>query len=146
MSEFTPQAVTAPRGPRAGFGVRLGEYLIDGVLLGVVYGIVWAATSSRGIAYGVGIVVGIAYFVYFEGGPTGQTIGKRAVGVRVYDLERGGPIGYGRALVRYLGKIVSSIPCALGFFWMLWDGEKQTWHDKFAGSIVVPVSTYPVQR
>jgi uncharacterized RDD family membrane protein YckC len=53
--------------------------------------------------------------------------------------------GYGRALLRYIGRIVSTIPCLLGYFWMLWDGEKQTWHDKFAGSVVVPVSDYPVQ-
>ncbi|MEY4173609.1 MAG: hypothetical protein RI900_774, partial [Actinomycetota bacterium] len=25
----------------------------------------------------------------------------------------------------------------LGYLWMLWDGEKQTWHDKVVGSIVI---------
>ena len=25
---------------------------------------------------------------------------------------------------------------------MLWDKEKQTWQDKFAGSVVVPVDAY----
>jgi len=28
---------------------------------------------------------------------------------------------------------------------MLWDPERQTWHDKFASSVVVPTSHYPVQ-
>ena len=42
----------------------------------------------------------IPYFVYFEGGPTGQTLGKRALGIRVIDLNTGGSIGYARALVR----------------------------------------------
>ena len=32
----------------------------------------------------------------------------------------------------------------LGYFWMLWDREKQTWHDKFANDVVVPTSAYPV--
>jgi uncharacterized RDD family membrane protein YckC len=27
----------------------------------------------------------------------------------------------------------------LGYLWMLWDKEKQTWHDKIIGSIVVRV-------
>jgi hypothetical protein len=27
---------------------------------------------------------------------------------------------------------------------MLWDDEKQTFHDKFAGSVVVPTDSYPV--
>jgi hypothetical protein len=29
---------------------------------------------------------------------------------------------------------------------MLWDSEKQTWHDKVANSVVVPVSAVPVER
>jgi uncharacterized RDD family membrane protein YckC len=28
----------------------------------------------------------------------------------------------------------------MGYMWMLWDPERQTWHDKMAGSIVVRVS------
>ena len=27
---------------------------------------------------------------------------------------------------------------------MLWDKEKQTWHDTFSNDVVVPVSSYPV--
>jgi hypothetical protein len=27
---------------------------------------------------------------------------------------------------------------------MLWDPERQCWHDKFAGDYVVPVASYPV--
>jgi hypothetical protein len=27
---------------------------------------------------------------------------------------------------------------------MLWDPNKQTWHDKMATSVVVPTSAYPV--
>jgi len=30
-------------------------------------------------------------------------------------------------------------------YWMLWDREKQTWHDKFANDVVVPESAYPVE-
>jgi hypothetical protein len=26
---------------------------------------------------------------------------------------------------------------ALGYLWMLWVGEKQSWHDKMAGWVVV---------
>ena len=61
------------------------------------------------------------------------------------DLNAGGPIGYGRGVIRYLGRIVSTIPLFLGYFWMLWDNENQCWQDKFAGSIVVPVDAYPVR-
>jgi hypothetical protein len=28
---------------------------------------------------------------------------------------------------------------------MLWDREKQTWQDKIAGTVVVPIDAYPVR-
>jgi uncharacterized RDD family membrane protein YckC len=90
----------------------------------------------------LGLVGSIAYYVILEGGPSGQTLGKKALGIRVYDLAQGGPIGYGRAFIRWIGRIASTIPILLGYFWMLWDSEKQTWHDKLAGSVVVPADAY----
>src|SRR5438128_10671365 len=143
MSEVSSSSGAS--GPRANFGQRFGAYLIDVILIGIVEGIVWAL-SNQAVASAVGLLVGIAYFGYFEGGATGQTIGKRALGIRVYDYSRGGPIGYGRGVLRYIGKIISSTPCLLGFLWMLCDKEKQTWHDKIATTVVVPVESYPVER
>jgi uncharacterized RDD family membrane protein YckC len=155
MSDFSPQT-SGPTGPRAGFGPRLGAFLLDGVLLYVVsliVGVIFgqghrsggtASVHVHGLPFVIDLVIGIAYYVALEGGPRGQTLGKRAVGIRVYDLASGGPIGYGRAAVRYIGKLVSAVPCGLGDFWMLWDKEKQTWQDKFAGSIVVRTSDYPI--
>jgi uncharacterized RDD family membrane protein YckC len=69
-----------------------------------------------------------------------------ALSIRVYDFRGGGTgsIGYGRALVRNLVKYVSAVVVLLGYLWMLWDKEKQTWHDKAAGSVVVPTDAYPV--
>jgi uncharacterized RDD family membrane protein YckC len=134
-------------GQRAGFGSRLGAYIVDSIIILVVYGIL-LVILGRGIAYALSLVAGLGYFAYFEGSPSGQTPGKRALGIRVYDFGAGssGGIGFGRGLLRYVGKLVSSIPCALGFLWMLWDKEKQTWHDKIASTVVVPVSQYPVER
>ena len=129
-------------GPRAGFWRRFAAAFVDGLLLGVISGILQVALKSVG--YGLGIVVAIVYYVYFEGGLTGQTLGKRALGIRVVDFETGGPIGYPRGFIRYIGRYVSTIVLLLGYLWMLWDAEKQTWHDKFAGSVVVPVAAYPV--
>jgi len=48
------------------------------------------------------------------------------------------PIGYGRAFVRWLVSLVSGFVILIGYLWMLWDSEKQTWHDKAANSVVVP--------
>jgi uncharacterized RDD family membrane protein YckC len=144
-----PPTATGPSGPRSSFGRRLVAYILDGIIVGIAFGILVGIGAAIGdsllaIAYVIGTAGSIAYPVYFEGSPSGQTPGKKALGIRVIDFNTGGPIGYGRAFVRWIGKLVSAIPCYLGYLWMLWDREKQTWADKFASSVVVPESAYPV--
>jgi uncharacterized RDD family membrane protein YckC len=132
-----------PSGPRASFGRRLVAYLIDGVLLGIVSGVA-SAIFNPGIGTAVDLLLGVSYFAFLDGGPRGQTLGKMALGIRVIDFNTGGSIGYARGVVRYIGLILSAIPCFLGYLWMLWDREKQCWQDKLATSVVVPVQFYPV--
>lgn len=138
-------AQTGPSGPRAGFGRRLVAAIVDGVIYGVVY-IILDIFLSAGAAYGLTLLFSIAYLTYLEGSPAGQTIGKKLLNIRVIDYATGGPIGYGRAFLRWLGRILSQISILLGYLWMLWDKEKQTWHDKIANCVVVPTDAYPVDR
>jgi uncharacterized RDD family membrane protein YckC len=139
--EWQPEG---PSGPRASFGRRFVAYLIDVILLAIVGGVL-TAFMSREAANAISFLVGLAYFGFFEGGSSGQTLGKKALGIRVIDFSAGGPIGYGRGVIRYLARILSTIPLLLGYFWMLWDKEKQTWHDKLATSVVVPEKFYPLR-
>ena len=132
----------SPSGPRAGFWRRFAAALLDGIIVGIIY-VILAAVLGRSAGYGLAILVSLAYFTYFEGSENGQTLGKRALGIRVIDFGGGGSIGYGRAFIRWIGRIVSELPILLGYLWMLWDKERQTWHDKFANAVVVPVSAYP---
>ena len=138
-----PGASGGPSGPRASFGLRFAAAVIDFIVLGVVqailYGILGQAASQ-----GLGTLLGLGYFTYLEGSPSGQTVGKRVMNIRVIDYGTGGALGYGRAALRWVCRILSGIPCLLGYFWMLWDKEKQTWHDKLSTSVVVPTSAYPV--
>jgi uncharacterized RDD family membrane protein YckC len=129
-------------GPRAGFWRRFGAIFIDGILLGIVY--LALVLSLKGVGFALTLIIEFAYFTFLEGGPRGQTLGKSAMGIRVISLADGQPIGYGRAFIRTIGRIVSGIVIYIGYLWMLWDREHQTWHDKFAGSVVVPVSAYPL--
>jgi uncharacterized RDD family membrane protein YckC len=147
MSEtpsYSPSAGTGPSGPRAGFWRRFAALLLDGILIGIVTGILRAIFGANG-ANGIGTLIWLAYLTYFEGS-SGQTVGKKALGIRVVDFSAGGSIGYGRAFIRSIGRILSGLVLLLGYLWMLWDKEKQTWHDKFANSVVVPESAYPVEK
>ena len=150
MSTYPPPPSTASgptptgaSGPRANFGQRLVGYIIDVILVGIPYGIFYAI--SRPLGWALGTLLSLAYFTYFEGSSSGQTVGKRVMSIRVIDFSAGGPIGYGRAFVRWICRILSGAVCLLGYLWMLWDKEKQTWHDKLATTVVVPTSAYPVE-
>ena len=135
MIEETTSGLTSER---SGFWRRFAAALIDGIVLGVVSGILSAVMNKAG-GEGLGFVISLGYYTYFHG-KTGQTPGDAVMSIRVVDLRNGSgaPIGYGRALGRALMSIVSGVVLLLGYLWMIWDSEKQTWHDKVVGSVVVP--------
>jgi uncharacterized RDD family membrane protein YckC len=135
MIEETHSALTTER---SGFWRRFAAALIDGIALGVVSGILRAVMGMAG-GEGLGLVISLGYYTYFHG-KTGQTPGDAVMSIRVVDFRAGTgePIGYGRALGRALMSIVSGVVLLLGYLWMIWDSEKQTWHDKVVGSVVVP--------
>jgi uncharacterized RDD family membrane protein YckC len=137
-----PTSSTLP-GPRAGFGERLVAAIIDAVILWVVDLVLYAAL--RVVGSGLGLLVGLGYYAFFEGGPAGQTIGKRVMNIRVVRADGSGQeLGWATALIRYVCRIISGLACLLGYLWMLWDRDQMTWHDKLSQTVVVPTSAYPV--
>ena len=123
----------------AGFWIRFAASLLDGILIGVAVGIVGAILGAEaGLRNLISIAAGVAYYGSLEGGATGQTLGKKVCAIRVVDASTGQPgIGIGRGIGRYFARWLSAIPLLLGYFWMLWDSKKQTWHDKLASTVVV---------
>ncbi|MCB9388266.1 MAG: RDD family protein [Acidimicrobiia bacterium] len=87
----------------------------------------------------LGLGGSIAYLVFWckRIGETGQSPGKKAMGVRVIDATTGQAIGTGRAFGRYLCYSISAFVCYLGYFWALWDPRHQAWHDKIVGTVVI---------
>jgi uncharacterized RDD family membrane protein YckC len=122
---------------RAGFWRRFAAAFIDGLVLSVVSLLLRFVLGAAG-GWLVGLIIAGGYFGYFHGG-TGQTPGDAALSIRVVDAEGGASVGYGRALLRWAVSYVSGIVLLLGYLWMIWDSEKQTWHDKAARTYVVPV-------
>ena len=72
---------------------------------------------------------------------TGQTVGRRLMGIKVVDMRTGGTLSIGRALGRYLFAQIVSGFMYIGYLWMLWDDNSQTLHDKVVDAVVVPVSS-----
>ena len=146
-------------GAYGGFWIRLVAVIIDGFivaiplfLLGIVIGVtVGVGTAVSGNANSpdltggnpgltafldfVSFVLSAGYFIYFWG--VGATPGMRLLKLRVADAGTGAPIGFGRAVLRYVGYILSIIVCYVGLIWAAFDGRKQGWHDKIAGTVVL---------
>jgi uncharacterized RDD family membrane protein YckC len=76
-------------------------------------------------------------------GRLGQSYGKHLMGIAVVSTQTGRPIGspaaFGRAVVQSIGMHVFG----LGVLWILWDPQRQGWHDKAVSSIVVRTSAAP---
>jgi uncharacterized RDD family membrane protein YckC len=121
----------------AGFWRRFLSAVIDGLVISVVAAIVgrFAGGLARELVSGLG---SLAYFTWFHGS-TGRTPGNAALGIRVVDFREGRvePIGFGRAALRWLVSIPSALLILVGYLWMLWDRDRQTWHDKAAGSLPI---------
>lgn len=140
-----PPGATGPSGPRAEFGTRLVAWLIDVVLVGIV-NLVLRVVAGSAVGALLDFIVSIAYAVYFIQSPSGQTIGMHVMNIRAVDAQTGGRVEVGKAVIRWLVGVVSAFVCFVGYLWMLWDPEKQTWQDKVAGTYVVPTAYAPVER
>jgi uncharacterized RDD family membrane protein YckC len=113
-----------------------GDIVIGGdtnAICEVPSGSAWAIAIVLWI---IGFALAITYTAVLQG-KRGATWGQQALNIRTVDQYTGQPIGPGRAIGRLFARILSGIPCYLGYFWMLWDEQKQTWHDKIVGSVVV---------
>jgi uncharacterized RDD family membrane protein YckC len=69
-------------------------------------------------------------------GSNGQTLGKKLLGIRVIGPDGDKP-GFGRNYRRMQLLQLSLLIAGLGCLWMLWDENQQTWHDKWADTMVV---------
>lgn len=148
----------------ADFGKRLVAGLIDSVIIGLaafairvpfifITGFSLGTSSSlngynpqnpmtpifSAIQQLITVGVSLSYPIYFIG-RRGQTPGKMAMKIKVLRIDQKEPPGYMTAFVReVVGKFLSSVVLCLGYFWMLWDDKKQTWHDKIAKTVVMGV-------
>jgi len=111
--------------PRVGFWLRLGASALDFLLW------CWAVPTLDGFF----VVVWLAYHAVMWAWK-GTTVGGIICGIRVVRLD-GRPVDASVAVVRSLSGLLSFMALCLGFFWASWFPERQSWHDKVAGTTVV---------
>jgi len=149
----------------AGFWMRLGAYLIDGIALWIIGAILAAIIGLLTLPFVIGegplfphhlpyfvafhprwflyqclwsfiwLIISAVYFTCFWA-LRGQTLGMMALRIRLIRTD-GSPVDWGAAVVRYLGYIVCWITAGLLFLWIAFDSRKQGLHDKMADTYMI---------
>jgi uncharacterized RDD family membrane protein YckC len=155
-----PVGYTMPlRSDYASWGMRVGATLIDQIptyvgmiIFFVGYGF-WIASIARSAGSTVDLsggatpmiigtlimlagMVWTAYNRWFVAGRTGQSLGKRVIGIRLIGEPTGAPIGPMNAFLRDMIHTVDGL-AYIGYLWPLWDDKRQTFADKIMRTIVV---------
>ena len=130
--------------PYAGWGTRVGGYLIDVVIFIPVLAVLYIAfrhthvlevhlmerrnggNTRRSLSLLSPLVTAVGFVAYatiLYGGVRGQTVGMMAVGVRVVRDGTHDALGYGRAFWRALAeqflRILGTVTLILGVVWLL---------------------------
>ncbi|MFW5471298.1 RDD family protein [Knoellia sp. CPCC 206435] len=155
-------------GPVSGFGRRAGALVIDTLLslIGIIPMVIGAVllvmaapdvdelgatvdgtgdggqAAIGGLLIALGILLTIGIQVWnriFRMGRTGQSVGKKMLGLKLINEQTGQPIGAMQSFLReLLGGLINQV-VYLSYLWMLWDDNKQTLADKIVHSTVIDV-------
>jgi uncharacterized RDD family membrane protein YckC len=123
----------------ANWAQRVGAYLIDAVPAWILI-LIGVITRSL-VVYLLFALASLAWVIYnrwIQAGRTGQSLGKRTLGLRLISENTGEPIGAGMAFARDICHLVDSIICYVGWLFPLWDAKRQTIADKILSTVVVP--------
>ncbi|HEY32558.1 MAG TPA: RDD family protein [Dehalococcoidia bacterium] len=148
----------------AGFWIRFWAFLIDTLIIvgiSLLYNGIWGLASGAGfwgeeatdpllpdavassgsslwaVSSGILFLIVVAYFICFWRW-RGQTPGKMIMRLKIVHFNGAG-MGWGGAVMRFLGYIISILLVLSGFFWIPVDIRRQGFHDKIADTFVIAV-------
>ena len=137
-----------------GFWPRFGAYILDSIVMGAVYYLVLeparlnltvfntgnqaevlALLKALGKQAAVQYAIEMVYCVTLTGA-FGATLGKMAVNARIVPMD-GSKLGFGRALGRWLGTVVSRFTFGIGYLLIALREDRRALHDLMAGTRVI---------
>jgi uncharacterized RDD family membrane protein YckC len=138
----------------AGFWIRLAAYLLDALILGLVTGVILVPVTlfaamlgqrSQGAVIALSIVgwlavlvVSLAY-VIVPWARSGATLGKKMLSLKIVRDDGVEPLGYGKAVLRLIGYMVSGMILNIGFLMVAFTEGNKGLHDMIAGTRVIRV-------
>ncbi|MFA5265617.1 MAG: RDD family protein [Opitutaceae bacterium] len=133
----TAAPVVASSLPRASFWIRMGALLIDVILVCLLMKCINTVLPSRiEIHFGPGLFFFMALYGALMWKLRGTTIGGIICKLQIVRTDDR-PLDWATCIVRSLGCVLSAFVVGLGFIWIAIDDNRESWHDKIAGSAVV---------
>jgi pSer/pThr/pTyr-binding forkhead associated (FHA) protein/uncharacterized RDD family membrane protein YckC len=144
--------VALPVGETAGFGIRLGAFLIDSIILSIAVMIIMIPTGvlvaviapkSQGLAAVMSILgwlLGMAVWIGYLLVPwarSGITPGKKLLKLKIVGEDGVEPLGYKKAGLRFLGYMASGMILGVGFIMVAFIEGHKGLHDMIAGTRVI---------
>ena len=118
----------------------MGALLLDVVVVAMIAGLT-SSVFPRLMHMDLGLVSWLLVLAIYGAAmwkTQGTTVGGIVCGLKVVRLD-GREIDWPTAAVRALSCFLSLMVGGLGFIWVIFDADCQSWHDKIAGTIVVRV-------
>jgi len=118
---------------RAGFWARIAATVLDFVLVFFGLQILGFIDGQGGFRHF--ILLWMIYHILLWGWK-GTTVGGIIMKLRLVTLKGEAPL-WGTVVIRSLSSLFSGIPLGLGFLWVGWNAERQSWHDLVAGTVII---------
>ncbi len=141
-TEPAPAAAAPPAAPpanasmeRAGFWIRMTALALDVIIVAIACAILPFIDFDGPHKGFLMLLAGYAALMWKL---KGSTIGGFICRLQVVRLD-GRAIDWPTAVARALGCFLSLVVAGLGFLWIVFDADRQSWHDKIAGTVVVRV-------
>jgi uncharacterized RDD family membrane protein YckC len=142
---LAPEPVAAAAVPDfvpAGFWIRAGAYMIDGMLVTAVQALGLTALTLAGVPLNPArilcAVLGIGYFVWMPAACRGQTVGKMAAGIAVMRMDAS-PLTPLRCFARWAAYLLSGVVAGMGFIAAAFADKKRGLHDYLTDTRVIYV-------
>jgi uncharacterized RDD family membrane protein YckC len=130
-----------------GFWARFVALVLDNAIVFFILLAVLLSMGAAMVAVGMDdlmgvlawLVMGLVSFLYWpvlESSRWQATFGKRIMGLEVTDLD-GNRIGFLRAFLRSIAKVISGVPFGIGFLIAAFTARKQALHDIIVKTLVV---------
>ena len=118
---------------RAGFWVRMGAVGLDFLLL--FFGLHLLDLLGNHGAFRRFVLIWMVYHIVLWSWK-GTTVGGMIMNLKLIQTD-GRPVTWGTSVMRSLSSFFSLLALGLGFLWVSWNDNRQSWHDIIAGTVII---------